>query len=413
MSLTDSSPAEAARLASIASRQLATLSTPARSDALDALHSALVKQKDFILEANARDVRAATIAAENGDLSRSILKRLDLRTPGKYEDMLQGIIDVRDLEDPIGKISMRTLIDDGGKESTESFVAISNVISEAIAATQVPNAAIQLVRTRDAILPLLAQDQYIDLVIPRGSNDLVRHVKSNTKIPVLGHADGICSIYLHSDAEADMAAKVITDAKTNYPAACNAVETLLVDQDALSTLLPSVAESLISRGVVLRCDAASKEELQKSFSPAQSALLQDATEDDYRKEFLDLILAIKTIIPTSEQSSLDLAIDHINTHSSGHTDVILTSSRQTAEQFLSGVDSAGVYWNASTRFADGMRYGFGTEVGISTNKIHSRGPVGLEGLTIYKYLIRGGGHAAGDYFQGEGGKKWKHQKLEI
>ncbi|EEH22501.1 glutamate-5-semialdehyde dehydrogenase [Paracoccidioides brasiliensis Pb03] len=456
MSLTDAPPVEAAKTASESSRLLATLSSSARNEALDLMYASLSKQRDAILEANARDVKAATKAAENGELSLSILKRLDLSRPGKYEDMLKGILDVRDLEDPIGKVTLRTLLDDnlilervtcpigvlliifearpevivniaalsiksgnaailkGGKESTESFVAISNIISESISKSQVPNTSIQLVKTRDAILPLLAQDKYIDLVIPRGSNDLVRYVKENTKIPVLGHADGICSIYLHSDADLSMAIKVIIDAKTGYPAACNAVETLLVDQDALSTLLPAIVDALLAKGVTLRCDKPSKLALQTKLSPVQSSLLQDSTEADYNTEFLDLTLAIKTISSTTPQETpVAVAIAHINSHSSKHTDVILTSSRTIAERFLAGVDSAGVYWNTSTRLADGMRYGFGTEVGISTSKIHSRGPVGLEGLTIYKYFIRGNGQTAGDYFEGEGGKTWKHRKLTI
>lgn len=275
-----------------------------------------------------------------------------------------------------------------------------------------PNASIQLVKTRDAIPSLLAQDSYIDLVIPRGSNELVRHVKENTKIPVLGHADGLCAMYLHPDVDKSLAVKVIVDSKTHYPAACNALETLLVHPDALSTILPAVADALLAKGVSLRCDAESKSALSGALDASNAAILQDSTEEDYKTEFLDLVLAIKTLPPTSSpEASVDAAISHINSHSSHHTDVILTSTRNLAERFLAGIDSAGVYWNATTRLADGMRYGFGTEVGISTNKIHSRGPVGLEGLTIYKYLIRGNGQAAGDY--SEGGKQWKHQKLPI
>lgn len=300
----------------------------------------------------------------------------------------------------------------GGKESTASFVAISQAISAAVSSTKVPNTSIQLVKTRDVILPLLSQDRHIDLVIPRGSNDLVRFVKSNTKIPVLGHADGICSLYLRPDADPAMATKVIVDSKTGYPAACNSLECLLVDSEALSTLLPPVAYALCSKGVVLRCDPASKAALQSTLPSDYAHLLQDSTESDYGREFLDLILAVKTISPTPAGSSLDAAISHINAHSSKHTDVILTSSKEAAERFLKGVDSAGVFWNASSRMSDGMRYGFGAEIGISTNKIHSRGPVGLEGLTIYKYLIRGNGQAAGDYHQGADGRQWKHQKLD-
>lgn len=296
----------------------------------------------------------------------------------------------------------------GGKESTESFVAISEVISKAISSTHVPQSSVQLVKTRDIVSSLLAQDSLIDLVIPRGSNDLVRFVKDNTKIPVLGHADGLCSAYIHFDIDPDVAVKVIVDSKTDYPAACNSLETLLVHEDALETVFPVVAEALLAKGVTLRCDASSKIALMRSLTDLQTHLLLDATDSDYNTEFLDLTLAVKTVPSTS---AVESAIAHINMHSSKHTDVVLTRSKEVAECFISAVDSAGVFWNASTRFADGMRYGFGTEVGISTNKIHTRGPVGLDGLTIYKYLIRGNGHRAVDYC--DGGKKWKHQRLSL
>lgn len=301
----------------------------------------------------------------------------------------------------------------GGKESTESFIAISEVISAALSKTEIPIPAIQLVKTRDIVSSLLSQDTLIDLVIPRGSNELVRYVKDNTKIPVLGHADGLCSAYIHSDADVSTAVKVIVDSKTDYPAACNALETLLVHEDVLQSVLPAVAEALLAKGVSLRCDPASKSALTTALPSSQSSLLQDAVEQDFNTEFLDLVLAIKTVPKqSSESSAVHAAIAHINAHSSKHTDIVITASKEVADAFMAGVDSAGVYWNASTRFADGMRYGFGTEVGISTNKIHTRGPVGLEGLTIYKYLIRGEGHIATDY-SGDGGKKWKHQRLDI
>jgi len=269
----------------------------------------------------------------------------------------------------------------------------------------VPNTAIQLVTTRDVIPQLLGLDQYIDLVIPRGSNELVRYIKSSTKIPVLGHADGLCSIYLEHTVDPDMAVKVIVDSKTSYPAACNSVETLVVEQASLETLLPLVAEALLEKGVSLRCDAASKRALSAKLDPHSSAILQDADPCDFDTEHLSLTLAIKTV------SSITEAITHINTHGSHHTDAILTSSAPLAEQFMSSIDSAGVFWNTSTRMADGMRFGFGTEVGISTNKIHARGPVGLEGLMIYKYKIRGGGHITASYGEGEGQKSFKHEKL--
>ena len=300
----------------------------------------------------------------------------------------------------------------GGKESTESFKAISTVISSALTETAVPNASIQLLTTRDVIPALLALEKHIDLVIPRGSNELVRYIKTNTRIPVLGHADGLCSIYIHGDADPAMCIKVLLDAKLGYPAACNAVETLLVDEAALQSVGTSVASALLEQGVSLRCDAPSKAALTISLPKHQSTILELSTEEDYITEFLSPVLAVKTIPSTSSSTqAVDLAIAHINAHSSKHTDAILTSSGDLARRFQSGVDSACVFWNTSTRMADGMRFGFGTEVGISTNKIHARGPVGLEGLMIYKYLISGNGQVAGEY--GEGKKSWMHQRLAL
>lgn len=451
MSITNALPVHCAEAAKVSSLTLATLSTSARNNALTAIHAALSNPtaRSTILEANARDLAAAQKAASNGELSSSLVSRLDLNRKGKYDDMLSGILDVRKLEDPVGKVTLRTLLDDGmtlervscpigvlliifearpevianiaslaiksgnaailkgGKESTESFVAISKVISEALEKTDVPNSAIQLVTTRDVIPQLLALDKYIDLVIPRGGNELVRYVKDNTKIPVLGHADGLCSIYLEHTADQRIAVDVIVDSKTSYPAACNTAETLLVEESALETLFPAVATALIAKGVSLRCDGKSKATLLKTLSQDAIANVQDATDKDYDTEHLALVLSVKSV------SSLEEAIAHINLHGSKHTDAIVTSSEDLAEKFMSGVDAAGVYWNASTRMADGNRYGFGTEVGVSTNKIHSRGPVGLEGLMIYKYKIRGAGHMSASYGEGEGKKKFKHEKLDI
>ncbi|CAG8091942.1 unnamed protein product [Penicillium salamii] len=460
MALTDLPADAVAQDASLASRRLATLSNADRSNALTILHEALAKKENrhFILEANAKDRENAekSAAAGNG-LSDSVIKRLDLSHGEKYNDMLQGILSVRDLDDPIGKVSLRTLLDDGltlervscpigvlliifearpevianiaalaiksgnaailkgGKESTESFKAIATVVSAAIKATQVvPESSIQLVQTRDAVSALLAQDKLIDLVIPRGSNELVRFVKDNTKIPVLGHADGLCSAYIHADADAETTVKVIVDSKTDYPAACNSLESLLVHAGTLESIFPKVAAALLAKGVTLRCDDLSKnaltEFLPKALLAEKSSLIQTAIASDYETEFLSLKLAVKTIPACdSPTAALQTAMEHINSHSSKHTDLILTESQEAANIFTSGIDSAGVFWNASTRFADGMRFGFGTEVGISTNKIHSRGPVGLEGLTIYKYLIRGNGHRASDY--GQGGRTYRHTNL--
>ncbi len=244
-------------------------------------------------------------------------------------------------------------------------------------------------------------------MIPRGSNELVRYIKSSTKIPVLGHADGLCSIYLEKSAEVDMAVRVILDSKISYPAACNSVETLLVEDAALESILPAVAEALLAHGVSLRCDTRSREVLGRKLAANIAVILQSSEESDYDMEHLSLVLAVKTV------SSVQEAIHHINTHGSHHTDAILTSSAPLAEQFMTSVDSAGVYWNTSTRMADGMRYGFGTEVGISTNKIHARGPVGLEGLMIYKYKIRGRGHVSASYGESEGQRAFLHEKLPL
>ncbi|CAK1366838.1 Gamma-glutamyl phosphate reductase [Cercospora beticola] len=454
MSLTNASPEQAARAAKVSSRTLGILSEDARNRALDAIHDALAAARDDILAANAIDLDKAKQSTANGELNPSIYKRLDLSRKGKFDDMLQGIKDVRGLADPVGRVDLRTELDDGliltrqtcpigvlliifearpevianiaslaiksanaailkgGKESTESFKVIASTIGKALEATEVPNDSIQLVATRDAIDSLLTLSQYIDLVIPRGSNELVRHCQTKAHMPVLGHADGLCALYIHPDADVQMAVNVVVDSKTDYPAACNAVETLLVHEDALTTILPSVAKALIAKGVTLRCDAESKSALSSALGNEASSL-QDATDADYQTEFLDLILAIKTIkgSPNDPSQAIDAAIEHINTFGSHHTDAIITKSEDVADRFCNGVDAACKYWNASTRFSDGMRFGFGTEVGISTNKVHARGPVGLEGLMIHEYRIAGNGQTAAMY--GSGGKKFKHAKLAL
>jgi glutamate-5-semialdehyde dehydrogenase len=222
----------------------------------------------------------------------------------------------------------------------------------------------------------------------------------------------LCTTYLRADCPEAIAVNVIVDAKTSYPAGCNSLETLLVDEDALKTLLPPVATALLRKGVSLRCDAQSKDALLSNLDKHDAALIQDASEEDYKTEFLDLVLAIKTIPKAATpEAAADIAIEHINQYSSHHTDAILTLDEKLARRFQDAVDSAGVFWNTSTRMADGQRFGFGTEVGISTNKIHARGPVGLEGLTIYRWLIDGSGQISAEY--GSGGKQWKHQTLPV
>lgn len=447
MSLTNGTPLEVAQAARLGSRKLAVLTTEERNDSLVAIHKALAEGKEKVLAANHADLEAANKAAAGGTLSASLVKRLDLGKPGKYEDMLQGILDVRDLPDPINRTTARTLLDDdltlsritcpigvlliifearpevianisalaiksgnaailkGGRESSNSFAAIASIISTALQSTAVPSDCLQLVQTHDVIADLLKLDTCIDLCIPRGGNKLVRYVKDNTTIPVLGHADGICATYLCADYPADKATKVIVDAKCSYPAGCNALEQLLVEESALTTTLPVVAEALLKKGVSLRCDPAVLSALKEKLDPHSATLLQPAGPEDFDTEFLDFTLAVASM------PSLDATIAHINAHGSHHTDAILTLSEPVAQQFLAAIDSSSVYWNTSTRMADGQRYGFGTEVGISTNKIHSRGPVGLEGLTIYKWVIVGDGQVSSEY--GAGGRSWKHEVLPV
>ena len=240
---------------------------------------------------------------------------------------------------------------------------------------------------------MLSLDEYIDLIIPRGSNEFVRYIMNNTNIPVLGHAEGICHVYVDSDANLDMAVNIVVDSKRQYVAVCNAAETLLVDDGIAEKFLPKVKTALEQRNVELRgC-------------PKTAAIIDVklATEQDWSTEYLDLILSIKIV------AGLDEAIEHINRYGSRHTDSIITANKEKAEKFMNLVDSANVFWNCSTRFSDGYRYGLGAEVGISTNKIHARGPVGLEGLVIYKWKLFGSGQIVADYT--EGIKKFSHKKL--
>lgn len=403
-----------------ASKKLATLSTEIKNKALLAIAQAFENNTSVIFEANKKDLQEAQILVENGELSQSTFNRLKL-DENKMRDMIQGIIDIYELEDPVGKILLQRSLDTGlvltkkscpigvlgiifearpdvisqisalaikssnavilkgGKESINTNKAIMEIIHNALKTVpEFPQNALTQVFTRDDVKEMLTQDKYIDLIIPRGGNNLVKFIKENTKIPVLGHADGICHIFVDESADFDKAKKIIIDAKTQYPSACNTVETLLVynsfkDKELLFSALTSAGIKLI-------------------FTP-----------ESWHVEYSDTILSVK------EVENLDEAIEHINEYSSGHTESIITENRENAEIFFNAIDSAGVYHNASTRFADGFRYGFGAEVGISTNKTHARGPVGLEGLTIYKYTLQGNGDIVKDYVDGV--KKFNHKDL--
>lgn len=238
---------------------------------------------------------------------------------------------------------------------------------------------------RSEISELLDCHEYVDLLIPRGSNSFVQYIMNHTRIPVMGHADGICHIYVDKDYDIEKAIPVILDAKLQYTAACNAVETLLVHKDAYQTLMPALYKAFVSQGVTLKAT----EEI------CNLVACDKATEEDFHTEYLDKIISAKVV------TDIEDAIEHINLYGSHHTDAIITESQENAEMFMKLVDSAGVYCNCSTRFADGFRYGFGAEVGISTSKLHARGPVGLEGLVTYKYKLYGAGHIVGDYASGK------------
>lgn len=409
-----------AKNAKNASLKIADLSTEIKNKALLKIAEKIESAKDEIFEANKVDLEAARVLVEEGKLSKSTFNRLAFNE-NKMRDMIAGIKDVAKLDDPINKkLLVRELDSDltlykvscpigvlgiifearpdviaqisslaiksanavilkGGKESINTNKKILSVINSALSEVDgFPENVIQQIFTHEDVAEMLKCDKYINLIIPRGGNKLVRFIKDNTRIPVLGHADGICHIFVDKSADIDMAIKVVTDAKTQYPSACNAVETLLIHKnfDKKENLLAALQQS----------------EIQLVMEP-----------ESWAHEYGDKILAVKVV------NDIDEAIEHINTYGSGHTDSIITKAIENAEKFMNKVDSAGVYFNASTRFADGFRYGFGAEVGISTNKTHARGPVGLEGLTIYKYKLIGNGNIVGDYVSGE--RHFHHKDL--
>lgn len=403
-----------------ASLKIADLSTELKNTALLKIADEIELNKDEIFEANKTDLETAKSLVESGELTKSTFNRLKL-DENKMRDMIQGIRDIAKLEDPVNKkLLVRELDSDltlykvscpigvlgiifearpdviaqisslaiksanavilkGGKESINTNKKILSVINSALGKIkEFPKNVIQQVFTRDDVAEMLKCDKYINLIIPRGGNKLVKFIKENTKIPVLGHADGICHIFVDETADIDMAIKVVTDAKTQYPSACNAVETLLIHEK-----FPKI-DNLLA--------ALQLSEIQLIDKP-----------ESWSHEYGDKILSFKTV------KNIDEAIEHINTYGSGHTDSIITKNIENAEKFMNKVDSAGVYFNASTRFADGFRYGFGAEVGISTNKTHARGPVGLEGLTIYKYKLIGNGNIVKDYVDGT--KHFSHKDV--
>ncbi len=411
---------EIAQKAKTAAKKATTLTTKTKNFALLNIVQKLEANKNRIFDANQKDLNAAQKLLSSGEISQALFNRLKL-DENKMRDMIQGVKDIAQLDDPIGKVLLKRELDEGliltkvscpigvlgiifearpdvitqicalaikssnavilkgGKESINTNRMIMSVIQEALDLTEsFPKNMLNQVFSRDDVNEMLKQDKYIDLIIPRGGNNLVKFIKENTKIPVLGHADGICHIFVDKFADYEKAEKIIIDSKTQYPSACNSVETLIIHNEF--KYKDKLIKHIQNSGVEVR------------FTP-----------ESWHKEYSDKILACKFV------NSLEEAIEHINNFSSGHTEAIITEDTINAQIFMDSVDSAGVYHNVSTRFADGFRYGFGAEVGISTNKTHARGPVGLEGLTIYKYNIQGNGNIVKDYV--EGIKTFKHKDL--
>ncbi len=418
--------AEAARRAT---RRLGFSEGEDRNRALEATAALLLERRKSILQANAADCQEAS------DLPIAVRQRMHLDDV-KLMEMVRSLRAVAALPDPLGQVRLRRLLDEGleltqitcplgvlgvifearpdaaiqigalaiktgnasllkgGRETARTHALLAELLREGLGAAGLPEDGIQVLEGREAVESLLDLPELVDLIIPRGSKDLVRYIQARTRIPVLGHADGICHIYLDASADPAMAVDLVRDAKLQYPAACNAVETLLVHREG-EAALRAVAEDLRMLGAELRgCDTV------REWLP----WIAQATEADWGTEYSAPVLSVKVV------ETLDEAMAHIHTYGSGHTEAILTEDPAAAARFLAEVDAAGVYHNASTRFADGYRYGFGAEVGISTGRLHARGPVGLEGLVTGKYLLRGGGHRVADY-TGPEARPFRHRDI--
>lgn len=421
---------ESAASAKKASIALANCNTDLKNKALIEILNALLNRQDEIIKANKEDTERSL--KEN--LSDPLLKRLKF-DESKINDVVSGIESLINLPDPVGKTLAATELDEclelykiscpigvtgvifesrpdalvqistlclksgnsallkGGREALNTNRILFEIIKTASEAVGIPEGWLHLIETREDVNEMLKLDKYIDLIIPRGSNEFVQYIMNNSNIPVMGHADGICHCYVDAEADLEMAVNVVVDSKTQYVSVCNATETLLVNENIAKRFLPLLKIELDKKNVELvGCN-----ETQKIIS------VKPASDEDWKTEYLDYKLSIKVV------KSLEEAIEHINTYTSGHTESIITKNKDKAELFMNLVDSANVFWNCSTRFSDGFRYGFGAEVGISTNKIHARGPVGLDGLLIYKYKLYGNGNIVADYANKT--KTFTHKKL--
>ena len=426
---------EVAEAAKRASRIVATRDEGTRNAALEAMARAVEDASVELFAANASDLEIAQAFSGAEKLSSSTLARLKLNE-AKLREMAEQIRSVAALPDPLGRTLDAIELDTGlnlqkmsvplgvlavifearpdavtqiaalalksgnavilkaGKEVELTASVLVRVLRAALAGLGLPEDAVSLVTGRERVAELLGMHALVDMVIPRGSKALVEYVQANTRIPVLGHAEGVCHIYVDRDANEALALRVIDDAKTDYPAVCNAVETVLVHREIAAEFLPKLAERLRAHGVILHGDDLVRQLLRG---------VEVEAVDDWHTEYGDLTISLGVV------ESMEAAIDHIHAHGSSHTESILTENHATAERFLREVDAASVMHNASTRFADGFRYGFGAEVGISTSKLHARGPVGLEGLTTYKYVLRGSGQIAGDY-RGANSRAFTHKR---
>lgn len=419
------------RIAKAASIELAATETELKNKGLRAIADALDKRREEIKKANAEDLDRS----EKENLAAPLLKRLKFQDD-KIDGVIDGLKSLVELEDPVGETKFARELDKGlelyqiscpigvigvifesrpdafvqisslclksgnavllkgGSEAALTNKILSEIISDATKSVGIVEGWIGLLETRDDVSVMLKMDEAIDLIIPRGSNEFVRYIMDNSRIPVLGHADGICHSYIDKDADLDMAVEVVFDSKTQYVAVCNALETLLVHESVAESFLPRLKDKLDEKDVVIHgCD------ITRQYIDAIPA-----TDEDWATEYLDYELAIRVV------EDMQAAIRHINQYGSGHTDAIITHDVDAANEFMDMVDTGNAFWNCSTRFSDGFRYGFGAEVGISTNKIHARGPVGLDGLLIYKYKVIGHGHIAEDYANGT--KKFTHKPLK-
>ena len=423
-----------------ASRQLANLSTERKNQVLLAFARKIRENIDLILSANQKDLASADRLRSQGELSDSSIQRLKLNAV-KIEQMAKNFESVAALPDPVGQVQLATRLDEGldlhriscpigvllvifesrpevvvqisaltlksgnavilkgGKEASESNACLFGILDQVLREfNDLPDGTVNLLQSREAVSEIVQQNDCLDLIIPRGSNALVQHIQQHSRVPVLAHADGICHVYWDKAASLSKAMEIIIDAKTEYPAVCNAMETLLIHEQIPENEIKQLLTKLQEAGVEIRACSA----IMKKFSNKLNGIIH-ASEQDWKTEYTDLILSVRLV------SSHEEAIGHINHYGSGHTDAIITEDRSIAEKFMDQVDAANVFWNASTRFADGFRYGFGAEVGVSTCKTHARGPVGLDGLVIYKYKLYGSGQGVARYH--EGGRQYLHQPL--